>query len=183
MIESVTITNLAEAKHRPFQKDLQQDIWVTVIDPEDEPKIKKMHTRFAKISVKHHFQFFRDWSDEDSESYIQERLETEGPQERHINSIISFLDFYTTDNAAHHLGVNCYAGISRSSAIGVIAWVMQGKTAEEALAEVLRVNPISWPNLRILRLASARLGKNIMTPVLDWKKRQSERGIINPFEL
>ena len=183
MIESVTITSLAEAKHRPFQQDLKQDLWITTTDPEDEEKIKKLKTRFTKVGVKHHYQFFRDWSDEDHETYIQDRIAIEGPQERHINNIISFLDPYIGDNTPHHLGVNCFAGVSRSSAIGIIAWVMQGKSIEEALQEVLRVNPGAWPNLRILRLASARLGKNIMTPVLDWKTEQSKKGIINPYEL
>ena len=60
---------------------------------------------------------------------------------------------------------------------------MQGKTVEEALAEIVRVNPGAWPNLRILRLASARLGKNIMTPVLDWKMKEKQKGLIIPYEL
>jgi predicted protein tyrosine phosphatase len=181
MIESIVITSLSEAKHMPYKEDLKQDLWITAVDPEDQVNTRKIHTRFTKIGVKHHFQFFRDWSDEDSETYIQERLETEGPQERHINSIISFLEFYTNDDAIHHLGVNCYAGISRSSAIGIIALVMQGKTPEEALKELLKDRAIIWPNLRILRLASARLGKNIMTPILDWKTSEQKKGIINPF--
>jgi predicted protein tyrosine phosphatase len=183
MIESIIITSFAEAKHKPYQKDLKQNLWITVIDPEDETAVKKINTRFAKHKVKHHYQFFRDWSDEDAEAYIQERMVLEGPQERHINNIISFLDNYVRDSAPYHLGINCFAGISRSSAVGIIAWVMQGKTVEEALSEIVRVNPGAWPNLRILRLASARLGKNIMTPVLDWKKQQSEKGIITSFEL
>jgi hypothetical protein len=60
---------------------------------------------------------------------------------------------------------------------------MQGKSPEEALEEILRINPISWPNLRILRLASARLGKNIMSPVLDWKLKERAKGLIIPYEL
>jgi predicted protein tyrosine phosphatase len=183
MIESIVITSLAEAKHRPFQENLKQDLWITTTDPEDEVKVKKLKTRFTKIGVKHHYQFFRDWSDEDAEAYIRTRINSEGPQESHINNIISFLDHYISDSATHHLGINCFAGVSRSSAIGVIAWVMQGKSTEEALEEILKVNPIAWPNLRVLRLASARLGKNIMTPVLDWKTQQSKKGIIVPYEL
>ena len=183
MIESVIITSMSDARHMPYRENLQQDLWITTTDPEDEHRVKKLHARFAKIKVKHHYQFFRDWSDEDPETYIQDRIEIEGPQESHINNIISFLDFYTSDSTAHHLGVNCFAGISRSSAIGIIALVMQGKSPEEALEEILRVNPVSWPNLRILRLASARLGKNIMSPVLDWKLKERAKGLIIPYEL
>ena len=172
---------MSEARHMPYRENLKQDLWITTTDPEDEPRVKKIKSRFAAIGVKHHYQFFRDWSDEDTEMYIQRKIELEGPKEQHINNIISFLDFYIHDDTPHHLGVNCFAGISRSTAIGIIAWVMQGKSAEEALEEILKVRPIAWPNLRILRLASARLGKNIMTPVQDWKMAQP-KGIFNPFE-
>lgn len=183
MIESITITSLNEAKHAPFKEDLQQTHWISLSDPEDEEAIKKLKTRFAKVRVKHFSQQFRDWSDEDTETYIQDRIQIEGPQERHINNIISFLEPLVSDDTHHHLGINCFAGISRSTAVGVIAWVMQGKSVEEALQAVLKVRPIAWPNLRILRLASARLGKNIMTAVSDWKRKENEKGIYIPDKL
>jgi predicted protein tyrosine phosphatase len=170
MIESIIITSFAEARHKPFKEDLKQDIWITAIDPEDEVKVKKMKNRFALSKVKHFYQFFRDWSDEDQEPYIKQRLETEGPQEQHINNIISFLEPFVNDDKVHHLGVNCMAGISRSTAIGIIAWVMQGKTPQEALSEILKVRRQAWPNLRMLRLASARVGKDLFNPVLTWKQ-------------
>lgn len=169
MIESIIITSLAEAKHKPFKQDLKQDLWITAIDPEEETKIKQMKGRFIQKRVKHFYQFFRDWSDEDHEPYIKQRIEQEGPQEQHINNIISFLEPFILDNQPHHLGVNCMAGISRSTAIGIIAWVMQGKSPQQALLEILKVRKETWPNLRILKLASARLGKDLFNPILEWK--------------
>lgn len=173
MIESIIITSIAEARHKPFKEDLKQDLWITAISPEDEVKVKQMKSRFARNGVIHFYQIFNDWSDEDSDPYIKKRIEQEGPQERHINNIISFLEPFVADNKTHHLGVNCFAGISRSTAIGIIAWVMQGKTPTQALNEILSVRRQAWPNLRMLRLASARLGIDLFNPVLEWKQQNS----------
>ena len=183
MISSVIITNLSEAKHMPYKKDLQQNAWITTTDPEDETSIKKLNQRFRAVGVKHFSQYFRDYSDEDTEAYIQSTLDTDGPQERHVNNIISFLEPLVASDTHYHLGVNCYAGISRSTAIGIIAWVMQGKSVEDALQSILEVRPIAWPNLRMLRFASSRLGKNIMTYVSDWKVEEHKKGILAPYEL
>jgi predicted protein tyrosine phosphatase len=183
MIASVIITNLSEAKHKPYKENLQQNVWITTTDPEDETTVKKLKQRFSAAKVKHFSQFFRDYSDEDTETYIQSRLELEGPQERHINNIISFLEPLVTSATPYHLGVNCYAGISRSTAVGIIAWVLQGKSPEEALQSILEVRPEAWPNLRMLRLASARLGKNIMTAIADWKAQETKKGLFVPYEL
>jgi len=100
-------------------------------------------------------------------------LEHEAPQKQHIRNIITFLKPFTQDGKAHCLGVNCFAGISRSTAIGIIALVMSGRTVEEALTEILKVRIEAWPNLRILGFASEILGTDIKTPIADWKKRCS----------
>jgi predicted protein tyrosine phosphatase len=183
MISSVIITSLGDAKHKPYKKDLLQNAWISINDPEDSVAVKKLRSRFAALKVKHFSQEFRDWSDEDTETYIQDRLELEGPQERHINNIISFLEPLVSASTHYHLGINCFAGISRSTAVGIIAWVLQGKTTEEALQSILQVRPVAWPNLRMLRLASARIGRNIMTPVADWKTQERKQGIYIPHKL
>lgn len=172
MIESIIITSLAEARHKPYKESLKQDVWITAIDPEDETRIRKMSQGFSRKGILYFYQFFRDWSDEDPEPFIIQHLETQGPQEHHIARIIKFIEPLTTDNVPHHIGINCMAGISRSTAIGIIAWVMQGKTPKEALNEILKVRLQAWPNLRILRMASAILGKDLFNPILEWKNEQ-----------
>jgi len=67
------------------------------------------------------------------------------------------------------LGGNCFAGISRSSALAIIALVMSGKTIDNALDYVLAIRPEAWPNLRMLDLASRILGKDIKTHIKKWK--------------
>lgn len=162
----------------PFKSDLQQNLWISAIDPEDEQAVKKMKMRFGKIGVKYFYQLFRDWSDEDDDPFIQKNLEAQGPGERHINSIISFLEPFVASPKEYHLGVNCFAGIARSTAIGIVAWVMQGKTPEEALKAILEVRSYAWPNIRILKFASQRLGVDIYSPVKEWKDAIPAEGII-----
>jgi hypothetical protein len=143
-------------------------------DPEDEHKVKKLSRHFKSRGVSHFHQFFRDWSDEDPEAFIQQNLDEQGPREQHINNIISFLATFVDSPAPYDLGVNCLAGVSRSTAVGIIAWVMSGKSPEQALQTILDIRPEAWPNLRMLRFASTRLGVDIFSPVQQWKSAQKD---------
>jgi hypothetical protein len=49
---------------------------------------------------------------------------------------------------------------------------MQGKSPQEALDEIIKVRYQAWPNLRILRFASQRLGKDLVQPVKTWKTQE-----------
>ena len=75
------------------------------------------------------------------------------------------------DDKPHNLGVNCFAGISRSTAVGITALVMTGRTREEALTEIVKDRPEAWPNLRILGFASDILNIDIHGHVSEWKKK------------
>lgn len=168
MINKIKITNLADAEHYSFGNNSDWDIWISVVGEEDRKKINRMRKNFAERDIKFFHQFFADWSDEDGIQW--KHLENDAPQIRHIQNIISFLKPYTEDQKAHCLGVNCFAGISRSTAVGLIALIMSGRTAENALAELLEARPEAWPNLRILKFASEILGCNIHDHVVEWKE-------------
>jgi predicted protein tyrosine phosphatase len=168
MINSVTITDLSTAVSNSF-KVIKQNAWISTVDEADEKKIRMMRRNFCKKMIPYFAQHFYDWSDEDNDAYIQKNIEEQGPREQHVNNIISFLQPIVESNKVYHLGVNCFAGVSRSTAIGIIAWVMQGKTPAEALEEIVKVRPMAWPNLRILRFASKRLGVDLAEPVESWK--------------
>ena len=174
MINSIKITDLTTATHMSYRSTKKQNLWITTIDPEDKRKVLRIKRNLEADGVPHFVQYFRDWSDEDPEPFIVANLESQGPQEQHVNNIISFLEPYVSSETEYNLGVNCLAGISRSTAVGIIAWVMSGKTPEEALKEILNVRIEAWPNLRILRFASKRLGKDIVTPITDWKTNAKE---------
>jgi predicted protein tyrosine phosphatase len=169
MINSVTITDLSTAVSFSF-KVIEQNAWISTVDEADEKKIRMMRKNFCKKMIPYFNQYFYDWSDEDDDVYIQKHIEELGPREQHVNNIISFLQPIVESNKVYNLGVNCFAGVSRSTAIGIIAWVLQGKTPQEALDEIIKIRPQAWPNLRILRFASNRLGKDLVEPVKSWKK-------------
>jgi predicted protein tyrosine phosphatase len=168
MINSVTITDLSTAVSASF-KEGKENAWISAVDEADQKKIRMMKRNFSKRNIPHFAQYFFDWSDEDDDVYIQKHIEELGPREQHVNNIISFLQSIVESDKVYNLGVNCFAGVSRSTAIGVIAWVMRGKTPTEALNEIIKVRPQAWPNLRILKFASNRLGLDLVEPVKNWK--------------
>jgi len=171
MINSVIITDLSTAVSTSF-KEGKENVWISAVDEADKNKIRMMKRNFSKRMISHFAQYFYDWSDEDNDPYIQKNLEEQGPQEQHVNNIISFLQPIVESDKVYNLGVNCFAGVSRSTAIGIIAWVMQGKSPQEALDEIIKVRYQAWPNLRILRFASQRLGKDLVQPVKIWKTQE-----------
>ena len=63
---------------------------------------------------------------------------------------------------AAHLLVHCHAGISRSSAALALLMAQAAPAASGAVifAEILRIRPKIWPNLRILEFGDAALGRN-----------------------
>ena len=168
MINSVTITDLSTAVSSSF-KEGRENVWISVVDEADQKKIRMMKRNFSKRKIPHFAQYFYDWSDEDDDVYIQRHLEELGPKEQHVNNIISFLQPIVGSDKNYNLGVNCFAGVSRSTAIGIIAWVLQGKSPQEALDEILKVRYQAWPNLRILRFASNRLKLDLVEPIKNWK--------------
>jgi predicted protein tyrosine phosphatase len=172
MINSVTITDLYTAVSNSF-KVIEQNAWISTVDEADEKKIRMMRKNFCKKMIPYFAQYFYDWSDEDDDVYIQKHIEEQGPREQHVNNIISFLQSIVESDKVYNLGINCFAGVSRSTAIGIIAWLIQGKSPQEALEEIIKVRPMAWPNLRILRFASERLKVDLLQPVKEWKKLNS----------
>lgn len=170
MIKSITVTSLNKAVDVPYKSNIIQNIWLTTVDPEDKSKVEKLKQRFKSKGIICFAQYFRDWSDEDPEEYIKKNIEEQGPREQHINNIISFIEPYVSADKNYNLGINCFAGISRSTALCITVWVMQGKTPMEALRTTLEIRPQAWPNLRMLGFASKRLGVDILTPIREWKQ-------------
>ena len=171
MIDSVIITDLSTAVSSSF-KEGKENAWISIVDEEDRNKIRMIKSNFAKRGIPHFAQYFYDWSDEDNDVYIQKNIEEKGPREQHVNNIISFIEPLVISSTVYNLGINCFAGVSRSTAVGIIAWVMQGKTPQDALDEIVKVRYQAWPNLRMLRFASNRLDQDLVTPVNQWKQHQ-----------
>lgn len=169
MINSVEIFDLATAVSQSF-KESKHNAWISTVDEEDRNKIRTMKKNFGVKKTPHFVQYFYDWSDEDQEEYIKRFLEDQGPQIQHVNSIITFIEDLVKSNKVYEVGINCFAGISRSTAIALLCWKIQGFSAEESLDKVLKKRYQAWPNLRILKLASERVGDGLYKHVVKWKE-------------
>lgn len=172
MINKITIHELGEAVRFPYKENCGgYNAWICTVDEEDRTKANRFRKHFLQSNnfPKFHSQFFYDWSDEDYDQFIKKNIETMGPRKSQIQSIITFIKENLVDSpVVYNLGINCFAGISRSTAIGIVAWILQGKTPEDALSEIIKVRPQAFPNLRILRFASDILGIDIKTVVKNW---------------
>jgi len=181
MINKIKITNLADAESYSFNKNNKEyNIWISTVGQEDRKQINRMRKNFQEKNVKFFHQFFADWSDEDGAEWGH--LIQDAPQLQHVQNIISFLKPFAEDDKPHSLGINCFAGISRSTAIGITALVMANRTIEEALTEILKARVEAWPNLRILKFASEILNIDVHTHVKKWKDQffHSEEIFIPP---
>ena len=80
------------------------------------------------------------------------------PGEVHVRSL---LDFARSWNRARPLVINCYAGISRSTASAyIIAAALAPQRDELELAQTLRrLSPSATPNIRLVSLADDLLGR------------------------
>jgi predicted protein tyrosine phosphatase len=84
------------------------------------------------------------------------------PQLEHVADLLAFgggLLVAPHDDA--HLLVHCHAGISRSTASMalVLAQALPDVPADRIFEEVLHIRPQAWPNLRILEIGDAMLGR------------------------
>jgi len=86
---------------------------------------------------------------------IEESPAAVAPGPAHVERLLAFGRGLTPEA---HLLVHCHAGVSRSSAAMalLIAQAMPALGAEAIFAEILRIRPQIWPNLRIVELATGR---------------------------
>ena len=89
----------------------------------------------------------------------QEREGYFAPEARHIQQVFDFVDKW---DGSGRLLVHCFAGVSRSTAIGyALACKAQPFEKEEEIAARWRdFSPEATPNLRLVSFADAILGRN-----------------------
>jgi predicted protein tyrosine phosphatase len=91
---------------------------------------------------------------------IDPHPEFSGPEQEHVDKVLAF--GRDLEQEAGHLLVHCHMGISRSSAsmFLILAQARPDLSAAEVLAEVVRIRSLTWPNLRLVELGDAALGRN-----------------------
>ena len=84
------------------------------------------------------------------------------PTRDHVEAILAVgRDLSISTDEAAHLLVHCHAGISRSTAALtlILAQACPERPAPEIVDEVLRIRSRAWPNLRLIELGDALLGR------------------------
>ncbi len=93
---------------------------------------------------------------------IDEREGHVAPRAPDVARLLDFGEEILRESAdGVHLLVHCHAGISRSTAamILLLAQARPDRPGAEALAEVVRVRPHAWPNLRMVEFGDTLLGR------------------------
>lgn len=92
---------------------------------------------------------------------IEELPGYRAPQRHHIEELLAFGQSLDADPQPTHLLVHCHMGISRSSAsmMLLLAQAKPDVSAENIAAEIRRVRPIAWPNLRMIMFGDELLGR------------------------
>jgi len=82
------------------------------------------------------------------------------PETGHVERLLAF-GRGLADIRSGHLLVHCHMGISRSSAATflLLAQARPDRAASELLAEIVRIRPLAWPNLRIVELGDAMMAR------------------------
>lgn len=85
------------------------------------------------------------------------------PQPEHVAQLLAFgRDLLAEPPADAHLLVHCHAGISRSTASMalILAEGLPDRSGREILEQVLHIRAKAWPNLRLIEMGDAMLGRN-----------------------
>jgi predicted protein tyrosine phosphatase len=172
MIANIKITSLDGALQMARSYDQNYTAWITTVDPEDEKDCFSVKRLLSRRQVPHLHRFFRDFDDGDK------NVDIHGPNKIDVEIIINFFKQLKNTDKDHFVGVNCMAGVSRSTAIGMIGWMVQGYQPEIALDKILLVRKIAWPNTRILRFYDEIVGTDSCDVVMKWKGEMSRGGII-----
>jgi predicted protein tyrosine phosphatase len=91
---------------------------------------------------------------------IEEGRGWHAPSPEHVADILGFGRELEAEAGAHLL-VHCHMGVSRSTAAMtlILAQARPDRPPADALAEVRRIRPKAWPNLRMLEIGDTLLGR------------------------
>ncbi|HEX4111671.1 MAG TPA: protein-tyrosine-phosphatase [Stellaceae bacterium] len=81
------------------------------------------------------------------------------PEIEHVERLLAFGRTLPAENG--HLLIHCQMGISRSSAamLLILAQARPDRPAAAALAELVRIRDLAWPNLRMVEMGDVLLGR------------------------
>jgi hypothetical protein len=171
MINSIKITDLSEADNiARGLKETNCNAWICTIDENDTERGYGIKNLFEKRNIPCYLDFFYDIDDEALGTIDNFEIIKSIPREDNIRKIMNFIQNLVSSDEQYNVGINCFAGVSRSTAIGIFAWVLQGLSPKDALDKILEVRWMAYPNTRILRIASEICEVDILSTVNNWLK-------------
>ncbi|OYQ32556.1 hypothetical protein CHU95_17390 [Niveispirillum lacus] len=93
---------------------------------------------------------------------VEELPDQVAPVAQHLDNVLAFgRHLSATARSGDHLLVHCHMGISRSTAAMalILAQARPDLDAARTLAEVVRIRPQAWPNMRMLEIGGDMLGR------------------------
>jgi predicted protein tyrosine phosphatase len=93
---------------------------------------------------------------------IEDKPDHISPQPEHVDAILALgRSLQSEAGATRHLLVHCHAGISRSTAamVLILAQAMPEQSAEQIIRMVHGIREKAWPNLRLIEIGDAKLGR------------------------
>jgi predicted protein tyrosine phosphatase len=126
---------------------------LSILDPgRAEPEAFGQYGEHARLELRFH-------------DIIEPKPDQVMPGEEHVAAILGFGRDLVAERTARLL-VHCHVGISRSTAamVLILAQARPAASAEEVLAGVLAIREKTWPNLRMLELGDAMLGRGGALP-------------------
>jgi predicted protein tyrosine phosphatase len=159
---TVSICGLSELRQ---YRDAHVSHVLSILDPEfpaptafsDYGAHKKLELRFDDI--------------------INEEPKLRAPQQEHVDALLAFGAGLESEPDAHLL-VHCHMGISRSTASTalLVAQAAPDMAPAEIFAELHKIRPQIWPNLRIIEMGDKKLGRNgtIIAALRDLYRAQIE---------
>jgi predicted protein tyrosine phosphatase len=125
---------------------------LSILDPSTpEPDAFGAYGEHARLELR-----FHDVIEENVPGY-------DAPQPHHIEALLEFgRDLIGRPAEETHLLVHCHMGISRSTAAALLllAEAAPDRPAKEMMAEIAHVRSKAWPNLRMVEIGDAMLGRS-----------------------
>lgn len=123
---------------------------ISILDPGyPAPPDLKAHPGEARLELRFH-------------DVIDEVAGMTAPTRAHIETLLAFgAGLVRPPGAEAHLLIHCHAGVSRSTAASVLLFASARPEwrAPDIFGAVAEIRPVAWPNLRMIEIGDALLGR------------------------
>ena len=162
MIGKIKIADFEIAKQIALDPYSNFNTIVSALDPMSDEELFDCHKKLNSIhkdKYKYLFRFFYDFDHDDTPPHGE--MEIFGPS---INDAQFFIEEFTKlieDNNIYNILIHCFAGISRSTALGFLLLKLQGLDNWIAWEKLLKIRPYAQPNTRFLKHCDVILGTDM----------------------